>query len=153
MQEKLNKGEANVIIDNENLELWDKRLGHMSEKELQILTKKQVVPISISKNLESCIDYLARKQHRISFIKSSHSHRRKACVRLALIDICFMIEKSLGSSLYFIIFINNHSKKVWVFLLKSKDQVLNVFKEFHARVEKEANYQLKCVRADNGGEY
>jgi len=42
---------------------------------------------------------------------------------------------------------------VWVFALKTKDQVLDVFKAFHMKVERETGKQLKYVRADNGGEY
>ena len=37
--------------------------------------------------------------------------------------------------------------------MKSKDHVLDVFKDFHARVERETGRKLKCIRADNGGEY
>ncbi|KAI4347746.1 hypothetical protein L6164_008529 [Bauhinia variegata] len=44
-------------------------------------------------------------------------------------------------------------RKVWVFALKTKDQVLDVFKHFDASVERETSRKLKCVRADNGGEY
>ncbi len=55
--------------------------------------------------------------------------------------------------MYFVTFIDDHSRKVWVRLLKSKDQVLEAFKEFHAQVERETGRKLKCVRSDNGGEY
>jgi hypothetical protein len=34
-------------------------------------------------------------------------------------------------------FIDGHSRKLWVRILKIKDQVLGTFKEFHAYVEKE----------------
>ncbi|KAG6772135.1 hypothetical protein POTOM_023531 [Populus tomentosa] len=37
--------------------------------------------------------------------------------------------------------------------LKFKDQVIDVFKDFHARVERETGRKLKCIRSDNGGEY
>jgi hypothetical protein len=37
--------------------------------------------------------------------------------------------------------------------LRNKWQVLDVFKEFHAKVERETGRNLKCVRSDNGGEY
>jgi len=40
-----------------------------------------------------------------------------------------------------------------VYLLKTKDQVLSTFKEFHALVERETGKKLKCLKADNGGEY
>jgi hypothetical protein len=64
-----------------------------------------------------------------------------------------MNTKTLGSALYYVSFIDDHSRKVWVFALKTKDQVLGVFKVFHMKVERETGRQLKCVRADNGGEY
>ncbi|KAI4324009.1 hypothetical protein L6164_023577 [Bauhinia variegata] len=64
-----------------------------------------------------------------------------------------MDSRTLGGCLYFVPFIDDYSRKVWVFALKSKDQVLDVFKHFHASVERETNRKLKCVRADNGGEY
>ena len=38
-------------------------------------------------------------------------------------------------------------------MLENKWQVLGVFKEFHAKVERETGRKLKCVRSDNGGEY
>ena len=40
-----------------------------------------------------------------------------------------------------------------MYLLKTKDQVLQTFKEFHASVERETGRKLKCLRSDNGGEY
>lgn len=37
--------------------------------------------------------------------------------------------------------------------MKRKNQVLQVFKEFHASVERTSRRKLKCLRTDNGGEY
>ncbi|GKF90332.1 hypothetical protein Tco_0264295 [Tanacetum coccineum] len=34
-------------------------------------------------------------------------------------------------------FIDDHSRKVWVYTLKTKDQVLDVFKQFYALVERQ----------------
>ena len=42
---------------------------------------------------------------------------------------------------------------MWAFVLVSKDQLLSVFKEFHARAERESGQKLKVVRIDNGGEF
>ena len=64
-----------------------------------------------------------------------------------------MIDKSLRCALYFVSFIDDHSKKIWATCLKSKDQMLDVFKNFHARVEGEIGRKLKCIRVDNDGEY
>ncbi|KAM1968538.1 hypothetical protein FF1_044121 [Malus domestica] len=61
--------------------------------------------------------------------------------------------ESLGRNKYFVTYIDDASRKVWVLLLKSKDQVLQTFQEFHAMVEREIGKPLKCLRSDNGGEY
>ena len=50
-------------------------------------------------------------------------------------------------------FIDDCSIKVWTFASKSKDQVLNIFKFFHAYVERGTLRKLKYIRADNGGAY
>ena len=50
-------------------------------------------------------------------------------------------------------FIDDHSIKVWGFALKTKDQVLDAFKELHAKLERETRRKLKAVRANNNGEY
>ena len=50
-------------------------------------------------------------------------------------------------------FIDDCSRKVWAFALKSKDTVLDIFKLFYAYIERGTRRKLKCVNRDNGGEY
>jgi hypothetical protein len=64
-----------------------------------------------------------------------------------------MTESSLSGALYFVIFIDDQSRKVFAYVLKNKFQVLDAFREFHAKVERETSRKLKCIRSDNGGEY
>ena len=68
-------------------------------------------------------------------------------------DVCKMHSRSIGGALYFVTFIDDCYRKVWVFSLKSKDKVLNIVKFFHAYVERGIRRKLKCVRVDNDGEY
>lgn len=44
------------------------------------------------------------------------------------------------------IFIGDHSRKVCAIVLKVKDQVLDNFKEFHVKVERETRKQMIEVR-------
>lgn len=120
-QGKLCKGETNVAHDNSSIEIWHKRLEHMSERGLQILARKELLPDVKGMTLDTCTDCLAGKQHRVSFYKPAYSRRRNYILDLVHTDVCSMIEKSLGGALYFVTFIDDHSRKVWLFLLKSKD--------------------------------
>ncbi|KAL4325786.1 hypothetical protein GQ457_11G029520 [Hibiscus cannabinus] len=142
-QGKICKGEANVACGNSCLELWHKRLGHISEKGLQILAQKALIPEVKGKAIRPCIHCLAGKQHKVSFRRGNHPHIRKYVLDMVHIDVCSMNEKSMGGALYFVTFIDDHSRKVWIYLLKTKDQVLEAFKEFHAKVEHETGRKFK----------
>lgn len=150
-QAKLCKEEVNVA--STNMEIWHQRLGHMSEKGLNIRARKNLLHDMKGMSLEPCSDCLGGKQHRVAFQRSSTPTRRKHILDLVHTNVCSMSEKSIGGASYFVTFIDDHSRKVWVRLLKSKDQVLYAFKEFVAQVERSTSQKLKCVRSDNGGEY
>ena len=60
---------------------------------------------------------------------------------------------SLGGSRYYITFIDDSSRKVWVYFLKNKSDVFETFKKWKAMVETETCLKVKCLRSDNGGEY
>jgi transposase InsO family protein len=149
---RLVKEDVNFVENETSTELWHKRLGHMSEKGLQVLAKKQLLPNIKGTSLMPCTHCLVGKQRRISFHKSPQS-RKTNILDLVHTDVCTMNTKTLGGALYYVTFIDDHFRKMWAFALKTKDQVLDVFKVFHIKVERETGRQLKCVRADNGGEY
>lgn len=60
---------------------------------------------------------------------------------------------SLSSSYYFIVFIYDATRKLWIYFLKLKSSVFDVFKKWRALVENKILLRLKCLRFDNGGEY
>ena len=75
-------------------------------------------------------------------------------LELVYFDVCGPLKvRSNGGALYFVTFIDDHSRKLWVYALKTKDQVLEVFKQFQALVERQTGKKLKCIRTDNSGEY
>ena len=50
-------------------------------------------------------------------------------------------------------FVDDHTRKVWVYFMKHKSKVFSHFKAFKAMVEKEKGMQIKVLRSDGGGEY
>ena len=144
--------ELNATKDGSSPNLWHKRLGHMSEKGLHILAKKALIPFTKGNNLNPCDYCLFGKHHRVSFSKSSK--RKSNILELVYSDVCGPLEmESLGGNRYFFTFIDDASRKVWVYLLKTKDQVYQFFQKFHALVERETENFVKCLRTNNGGEY
>lgn len=153
VQAKICKGVVNTLENDSSTDLWHRRLGHMSEKGLQVLSKKELLAGIKGTPLKTCVHCFHGKQNRISFRRNIAS-RKSHVLDLIHSDVCGPLKvRTLGGALYFVTFIDDHSRKVWAYTLKTKDQVLDVFKHFQAKVERETGRQLKCVRSDNGGEY
>ena len=123
MQARVIDSIINTVDDDSTIELWHNRLGHMSEKGLMILAKKNLLSGMKKGPLMRCAYCLAGKQARFAF--KTHRHTRKPCMLdLVYSDVCGpMKTKTLGGSLYFVTFINDHSRKIWVYTFKTKDQV------------------------------
>ena len=60
---------------------------------------------------------------------------------------------SMGGCKYYVTFIDDHTRKVWVYFMKEKSEVFVHFQNFRVLVEKQTNMQVKCIRSDGGGEY
>ena len=95
---------------------------------------------------------MSGKQSRVAF------HRFPSCGKQNILDlvhinVCTMQNNTLGGALYYVTFIDDHSRKVWAYALKSKYQALDVFKDFHVKIERQTGKQLKYVRVYNGHEY
>ena len=54
---------------------------------------------------------------------------------------------------YFISFIDDFSRYMYIYILYNKNEVLEAFKVFKAEVEKQCGKLIKIVRSDRGGEY
>ena len=50
-------------------------------------------------------------------------------------------------------FIDDFSRKTWLYLLKEKSEAFEVFKKFKSMVENESGKTIKILRSDRGGEY
>ncbi|KAH9754792.1 Integrase catalytic domain-containing protein [Citrus sinensis] len=60
---------------------------------------------------------------------------------------------SIGGSHYFVTFVNDFSRRVWVYNMRVKDEVLEIFVKWKKLVETQTSRKIKVLRYDNGGEY
>ena len=56
-------------------------------------------------------------------------------------------------SQYFVTFIDDATRKVWVYTIKSKDETFACFQRLLSSVENQSGKKVKALRSDNGGEY
>ena len=137
---------AVITKEGNSTYLWHKHLGHMSEKGLKILVGKNLLPCLKSYNLDLCEHCIYGRQRRVSFLRGGHD-RKKNVLELVHSDVFGPVNiKSLGGASYFVTFIDDASRKVWTYPMKSKSEVFGIFKKFHVSVERETNKLLKCLR-------
>ena len=60
---------------------------------------------------------------------------------------------SLGGSKFYFTFIDDFSRKVWIYFLKHKSDVFDTFKKWKAEVQNQTDLNIKYLRSDNEGEY
>jgi hypothetical protein len=113
----------------------------MSEKGMQALARMEFLLELKGITLKPCEHCFARKQHRVSF-PTCPLHRAENVLDIVHTYVCSMTEKSLGGALYFVTSIDDHSRKIFLYVLRNKWQVLDVFKEFYAKVERETCRKL-----------
>ena len=78
--------------------------------------------------LEKGAHCLDGKQNKVYF-KSHPPSRKSQVLELVNSDLFSSIRTpTFGGGLCFLTFIDDHSRKLWVYVLKTKDQVLGVFK-------------------------
>ena len=69
-------------------------------------------------------------------------------------DVCGPFSTvSTAKQSYFVIFINDFSRRCWIYFMQKKDQTFLKFCEFKALADKESRMKVKALRSDNSGEY
>jgi transposase InsO family protein len=60
---------------------------------------------------------------------------------------------SLRKFVYYVSFIDDFSRNTWIYFLRKKSKVFDMFKEFKDLVENQIEKIIKVSRTDNGGEF
>ena len=58
-----------------------------------------------------------------------------------------------GGKRFYVIFVDDHSRFTKLYLLRTKDEALEVFIKYKNEVENQKNKRIKRLRIDRGGEY
>ena len=84
----------------------------------------------------------------------SSERNAKGIVKILYLDVCGpMSSSSLSGYVYYVSFIDDFSRKSWIYFLKGKNEVFSKFKEYKALVENQTDRKIKTLRSDNGREF
>ena len=124
----------------------------MSLKVLQALSSRGYLGLVPVQSIDFCEPCVLGKQYRLSFHKGTHL--AKACLEYLHADLWGRSPvPTHGGNKYFLSIVDDFTRKVWVFLLKSKDQTLEKFKTWKTMVESQIERKIKTLRTDNGLEF
>ena len=112
--------------------LWHRRLGHISIDKIKRLVNDGVLSTIDFIDCETCVDCIKRKQTNKS---KKGATRSSAILEIIHIDICSLDMDSHGKK-YFITFIDDYSRYIYLYMLHNKNLAFDAFKVFKAEVEK-----------------
>ncbi|KAM2707578.1 hypothetical protein EV1_036542 [Malus domestica] len=148
-------GRAHLVHSsrNRNLQkvlLLHRRLGHASFGYL-----KHIVPDLFSGIEDSelkCEVCILAKSHRVSFPPSMN--RRSSPFALVHSDVWGPSPVSTTSGIrWFVTFMDDCTRMTWLYMLKNKSEVCDVFRLFQQMVKTQYSIDIKVLRSDNGEEY
>ena len=122
--------------------LWYMRLVHAGEKSLQTLAMQGLLKGAKTCKLDFCEQCVLRKQKRVKF--STAIHNTEGILDYIHTDVWGPTKTtSLGGKHYFVTFVDDFSRRVWVYTLKSKDEVLETFLVWKKMVENQTGRKIK----------
>ena len=120
----------------------------MSERGILELHKKNLLKGVKTCKLDFCKFCVMEKQNRVQFKTATHKIE-------GIMDYVHSNVRTVsrGGHMYFVIFIDDFSRKVWVHFMWHKSEMFAKFKLWKAEVENQTGKKVKCLRTDNGIEY
>ncbi|CAI7801049.1 unnamed protein product [Closterium sp. NIES-53] len=138
-------------------ETWHERVCHVNFPMLQKLVKdgslKGLEVKRAVKEIGSCPTCLETMFTKFPF--SSGTGPAKAPLALVHMDVVGPTRTpSLSGSRYFLTIVDDHTRAVWVYPLKTKGEVAAaVLKEWMPRAQRESGHKVKVISTNNGGEF
>ena len=84
----------------------------------------------------------------------SSESKAKGILEIVHSDVCRpMSSSSLSGYVYYVSFIDDFSRKTWIYFLRGKREVFNKFKENKALVKNQTDRKIKNLCSDNGEEF
>ena len=98
-----------------------------------------------SLDFDLCENCIYGKQNRVSF--PSSGKRKKHILELVHSDVFGPVKvPSLGNFVYYVSFIDDFSRNIWIYFLNKKFEGFDRFKEFKALVENQTEKKIKVLR-------
>jgi hypothetical protein len=137
------------VVSRDEGELWHRRLDHLHHGALKIMQQISTgLPRGTLAQLDQCKGCTLGKYVNSTF--NEKENRASVILERVHTDVCgpFSVASTIKHR-YYVIFVDEFSRKCWILFMQKKDQTFSKFCEFKALVEKESRKQVKSLRSDN----
>ena len=138
-------------------ELLHNRFAHTNFRGLMTLARKGLVlgiPSKIKDIAGICKECAMAKSHQLSFKKERATVRARGIAMKFHSDIKGPFKtRDRDGNRFILTFIDDHSRRGFVYLLKSKDETAAILKQEIRRFKTEVGISMACLRTDGGTEY
>lgn len=129
---------------------WHARLGHPAIPIFRHVLHSHELPVVSNKNAEIVCDACQQgKSHQLAFSESSRVVQTP--LELVFSDVWGPAQTSVSGHNYYVSFIDAYSRFTWLYLIKRKSDVFDVFIQFQAHVERLLKHKIIHVQSDWGG--
>lgn len=102
----------------------------------------------VGNSREVCSGCLMSKHARNPF-PARATYSASKVLQLVHGDLCGPIEPAIiGGNKYFLLLVDDFSRALWVYMIKRKDEALDMFKKFRALVENGGDKKINVFRTD-----
>ena len=132
-------------ISLQDTQVWHRRLAHPSDKVLSILFP------GLCNDKTICDVCHFSKSTRLSF--SPSTSRASYSFEIIHSDIWGPVKESFDGFKYFVTFIDDFTRITWIYVMKFKSELFEMFKDFQNLVTTHYSSKISILRSDNGSEY
>ncbi|GJY94815.1 probable protein phosphatase 2C 60 [Tanacetum coccineum] len=129
--------------------LWHSHLGHINKKRIEKLQHDGLLESIDDESFDVCVSCISGKMARKPFTHASE--RADDLLRIIHSDVYepFRTTSREGAN-YYVTFIDDFSRYGYVYLIKHKHEVFEMFKTFQNEVENQLRMSIKALRLDRG---
>ena len=128
---------------------WHARLGHPAAPIVRHVLHRHELPVVSNKTAETICDACQQgKSHQLPFSESSRVVKHP--LELVFSDVWGHAQTSVSGHNYYVSFIDAYSRFTWLYLIKKKSDVFDVFIQFQAHVERLLRQKIIHVQSDWG---
>ena len=145
---------TSLMFNEEAVELWHRRMGHLNEADLKrLVNMSKGIMLSQKPRVRSICEACTKAK---SQRKVSRRVQREVLEKLGKIHVDlggpFNVPSVDGAKFYMLL-TDQATLRTWCFTYKSKDETTKLFREWKTQVENESGCKVKIVRFDNGREF